>query len=116
MDGGVLDAAEDFTLPLRGIGVRAHAGDLPSAEGALTIEPAAVRLSSLARVDGRTECRVYNTGDDPVAAVVRVGAPLALRSPARIDLLGGEMEPLTATDGRMEMPLRGHEIVTIRLS
>ncbi len=116
MDGGVLDAAEDFTLPLRGIGVRAHAGDLPSAEGALTIEPAAVRLSSLARVDGRTECRVYNTGDDPVAAVVRVGAPLALRSPARIDLLGGEIEPLTATDGRMEMPLRGHEIVTIRLS
>ena len=114
--GGVHDATEAFTLPLRGIGVRAHPGDLPAAAGALTVEPVAVRLSSLAHVDGRTECRLYNSGSEPVTATVRVGAPLTLQSPARIDLLGGERESLSAGDGTVEVPLKGHEIVTIRLA
>ncbi|MFY9587166.1 MAG: glycoside hydrolase family 38 C-terminal domain-containing protein, partial [Actinomycetota bacterium] len=114
--GAVLDATEAFTLPLRGIGVRAHTGDLPASSGALTVEPVAVRLSSLARVDGRTECRLYNAGADPVTATVRVALPLAINAPARIDLFGGELESLEGRDGVLELPLKGHEIVTIRLS
>ncbi len=116
VDGDVLGAAENFTLPLRGIGVRAHPGDLAAAGGTLTVEPAAVRLSSLARIDGRTECRVYNGGGEPVTATLRIGAPLRPESPARIDLLGGEIEPLDVREGTLEVPLKAHEIVTIRLS
>jgi alpha-mannosidase len=115
-DGGVLDASERFTLPLRGIGLRAHPGDLPASGGALDLHPPAVRLSSLARIDGRTECRIYNSGAEPVTATLGTGLPLAPAAPARIDLLGGEIESLEAHDGTLEVPLKGHEIATVRLS
>jgi alpha-mannosidase len=116
LDGGTHDAAEAFTLPMRGTGVRAHDGDLPAAGGAFGLEPSSVRLSSLAQVDGRTECRLYNSSGDAVSARIEVGPPLTLRSPARIDLLGRGLEPLTATNGVIELPLRPHEIVTLQLS
>jgi len=114
--GDVHRAAEAFTLPLRGSGARAHEGDLPSSGGALSVEPSSVQLSSLAAVDGRIECRVYNPSDDAVTAIIRTGEPLTVRSPARIDLLGGELERLVVRDGGVELSLRPREIATVRLS
>jgi len=114
--GGVHAAAEAFSLPLRGSGARAHDGDLPAAGGALSIEPAAVQLSSLAATGGRVECRVYNPSDEPVAAKIRVSEPLEIADPARIDLFGNEMEPVDANNGTIEIALRPREIVTVRLS
>jgi alpha-mannosidase len=114
--GRVHEAAEAFALPLRGAGVRAHAGDLAAAAGALSIEPSGVQLSSLAAVDGRVECRLYNTSGESVATRIKIGAPLEVRSPARIDLFGKELEPLTARNGVVELELRPHEIATVRLA
>ena len=113
--GDIFAAAEAFALPLRGAGVRAHDGDLPNEGGALSVGPATVQLSSLASVDGRIECRVYNASDEAVAATIRTGDPLAVNAPATIDLLGRELVPLTTTDGALELPLRPHEIATVRL-
>jgi alpha-mannosidase len=114
--GGVEAAAEAFTLSIRGAGVRLHAGTLPAAAGALTIDPAGVQLSSLNPADGRIECRVFNASSEPVRARIHAGAPLAVGSPARIGLLGDELEPLAFRDGAIELPLRAHEIATVRLS
>jgi hypothetical protein len=112
----VQQAAEAFCLPLRGSGARAHDGDLPPAGGALSIEPAAVQLSSLAAIGGHVECRVYNPSDDAVTARIRIEAPLTIGSPARIDLFGSELERLHVIDGTIEMALRPREIATVRIS
>jgi 2-O-(6-phospho-alpha-D-mannosyl)-D-glycerate hydrolase len=114
--GGVHLAAESFALPLRGSGARSHDGPLPAAGGTLSIEPAAVHLSSLVATGGRVECRVYNPSDDAVTATLHVGAPLALRSPTLIDLFGAELAALDVRDGTIALPLRPREIATVRLS
>ena len=114
--GDVHAAAEAFTLPLRGAGVRAHDGDLAPAGSALTVTPSAVQLSALSATEGRVECRVYNPTDDAVRATLRVGAPIRLGSPTGIDLLGGDREPLAARDGVVDLPLRAREIATVRLA
>jgi alpha-mannosidase len=114
--GAVHHAAEAYGLPLRGAGVRAHPGTLAATGGALTVEPAVVRLSALTAVDGRVECRVYNPTDEDVLATIRVGAPMALASPARIDLLGRMIEPLAAKGNTVEVALRGRAIATVRLA
>jgi mannosylglycerate hydrolase len=116
LEGGVQEAAETFALPLRGSGARAHAGDLPRVGGALSIEPAVVQLSSLAAIGGRVECRVYNPSNVPVSATIRVGAPLNIGSPARIDLFGNELEPLDVRGGAITIALRPREIATVRIS
>ena len=114
---GAQDAAEAFALPLRGIGLRGgHSGELPRSGGVLEISPAVVRLSALAAVEGRIECRIYNSSGEPVLARIVCTMPLEIRAPARIDLLGRELERLALRDGVVELELRPHEIVTIRLS
>jgi alpha-mannosidase len=114
--GRVHDASEAFSLPLRGVGTRGHEGPLPSSGGCLRVTPGAVRLSSLAGLDGRVECRVYNASDDTVTARIDVAEPLDVRSPARIDLLGRELERLDALGSAIEVRLRGREIATIRIA
>ena len=114
--GDVHAAAEAFSLPLRGMGMRTHEGDLAESGGALTVEPATVQLSALAAVDGRIECRVYNPSDEPLTATLRVGPPIALGAPTKTDLLGREGEVLPTEGGAVRLPLRGREIATVRLA
>lgn len=114
--GAVPDAAEAFALPFRAAGVRRHPGDLPASGGALAVEPASVRLSALSSVEGRIECRVYNAGDEPVRALLRVSEPLPSRAAEKIDLLGRALAPLEIEGGAVVVPLRGREIATVRLS
>ncbi|HJR18244.1 MAG TPA: glycoside hydrolase family 38 C-terminal domain-containing protein [Actinomycetota bacterium] len=115
--GRVQDAAELFALPLRSAGVRGHAGDLPPGGGALTVDPPDVRLSSLATLDGRTECRVYNTTGAQAEARLTVAAPLGILDPAKFDLFGGPIEPLAVEgDHTIVVPLRSWEIATVRIS
>jgi alpha-mannosidase len=114
--GGVERAAELFALPLRGAGARRHTGDLPAAGGALGIEPASVQMSALTAVDGRIECRVFNVAAEPVPARIVARWPLDLRSPAKIGLYGDELERLEVDDGAIALPLRAHEIATVRLA
>ena len=114
--GDVHAAAEAFAYSLRGAGARAHGGDLRSTGGGLSIEPASVQLSSLAAVDGRIECRVYNASDDPVVARIRAGAPLAVQAPASLDLFGNETAPLAIEEGTVALPLRPREIATVRIA
>jgi len=116
LEGGVLDAAEAFTLPLRGIGLRAHDGNLPAAGGSLTVTPGQVRLSSLATIDGRAEARVYNASGAAVEARLHVREPLRTSEVATIDLLGRERDRLSMRDGAVAITLRPHEIVTVRLA
>jgi mannosylglycerate hydrolase len=113
--GGVPDAAEAFALPLRAVGVRRHPGRLPRAGRALEIAPPEVRLSALQATEGRLECRVYNASDRAVEARLAVAAPLALREPALVDLLGRVLAPLVAEGDVLRVPLRPHEIATVRL-
>ena len=115
-DGNVHAAAEAFSLPLRGAGARAHTGDLPASAGALSIEPAPVQLSSLNATEGRIECRLYNPADDPITATIRTGEPLVVENPAIVDLFGNETAPVQAQGNEVVVPLRAHEIVTVRLS
>jgi alpha-mannosidase len=114
-EGRVNDVAERFTLPLRHVGVRGRAGDLPPSGSALSVEPTGVRLSSLATVEGRTECRVYNTSGEQITATIRVGVPLHLADPAIIDLFGNRLAPLAVENGAVTFPLRPWEIATIRI-
>ena len=109
-------AAEAFSLPLRGAGVRAHGGDLAASGGALSIEPPAVQMSSLAALEGRVECRVYNPTDAAVDARLVARSPLEVRGPAKIGLLGDRVEEVPSHDGTIELPLRPHEIATVRLA
>ena len=114
--GAVHEAAERYGLPLRSIGVRGHAGDLPPTGSALSMEPRDVVLSSLATLDGRTECRVYNTTGAQTEARIRVGMPLRIGEPATLDLFGAPREHLTAEDGAIVVPLRPWEVATVRIS
>ncbi|MGH2785804.1 MAG: alpha-mannosidase [Actinomycetota bacterium] len=114
--GAVHDAAELFALPLRSVGVRSHAGDLPANGGALQVDPAGVRLSSLATLDGRTECRVYNTTGAQIDARVTVGAPLQIADPGKLDLFGEPTSALAVDDRTIVVPLRSWEIATVRIS
>jgi len=115
LGGDVHAAAEAYAVPLRGAGAREHGGDLPPAGGALAITPSRVQLSSLASVDGRIECRVYNPSADAVDARLHVGAPLTIGHPATIDLFGREIAPLAHAGDVVTLPMRAHEIVTVRL-
>jgi mannosylglycerate hydrolase len=114
--GGVHEASERYALPLRTVGVRGHSGDLPRAGSALAVEPAGVILSSLATLDGRTECRVYNTTGAQTTARIRVGPPLRVGSPSTLDLFGNPLAALDANDGTISLPLRPWEIATVRIS
>ncbi|MEX2554516.1 MAG: glycoside hydrolase family 38 C-terminal domain-containing protein [Actinomycetota bacterium] len=112
-DGDVLDAAELFSLPLRSIGVRGHGGALPAFGSALSIEPVGVRLTSLATLEGRTECRVFNAAGRPVTARLRVGRPLHVSAPATLDLFGKELASLDVEEGAIVVPMRPWEMATI---
>jgi hypothetical protein len=114
--GGVPQAAEAFALPLRSTGLRGHPGAVAPAGSALAIEPRTVQLSSLAVVDGRTECRVYNGSGDPVEARLRIASPLPSSTASLVDLLGRSLGPIEIRDGVVALPLRGHEIATIALA
>ncbi len=113
--GNVHDAAERFSLPMRAAGVRPHTGELPGSGSTLSIEPSSARLSSLAATSGRTECRVYNASDEPVTALIRVGAPMRIAEPATLNLFGETLGPLTVEDSSILVPLRPWEIATIRI-
>jgi alpha-mannosidase len=114
-DGDVQDAAELFSFPLRSVGIRGHGGALPALGSALSIEPKGVRLSSLATLDGRTECRVFNATGEPVTARVHVGPPLQISNPAALDLFAKQLAPLDVEAGAIIVPLRPWEIATIRI-
>ncbi|MGH3113243.1 MAG: glycoside hydrolase family 38 C-terminal domain-containing protein, partial [Gaiellaceae bacterium] len=116
VSGGVAAAAEQFSLPLRAIGVRAHAGRLPLAGEALHIEPSAVRLSALERRDGAVDLRVYNAAADPVEAVIKIGAPLEAERAGIVDLVGNPVGDVSLKGDTISLPMRGGQIVTIRLS
>ena len=114
--GAVHETAERFVLPLRSVGVRGHAGDLPPTGSALSVGPRGIVLSSLATLDGRTECRVYNTTGAQTEARIRVGQPLRLGEPSILDLFGEPLAALTTEDDTIVVPLRPWEIATVRIS
>jgi hypothetical protein len=114
--GRVNDAAERFALPFRSVGVRSHPGSLGPTGAPLSVDPGDIRLSALTRIEGRTECRLYNASPQTVVARLRVGAPLAIGSPARVDLLGGERERLASSEGIIELRMRPWEIATVGIA
>lgn len=114
--GAVHEASERHALPLRSIGVRGHVGDLAPTGSALSVEPRGVVLSSLATLDGRTECRVYNTTGAQTDARIRVGTPLRIGEPGTVDLFGQPLARLTTENGAIVVPLRPWEIATVRIS
>jgi alpha-mannosidase len=114
--GAVAGEAERFSLPLRATGLRGHAGDLARAGTALRIEPDAVRLSALERRAGGVEARIYNAAPQPVDARIHIGAPLTRSRAEIVDLTGKPVATASIADGTITLPLRGGQIVTIRLS
>lgn len=113
--GGVFEAAEAFAAPLRATGVRRGDGALPPAGAPLSVRPRSVQVSAIERRDGAIEVRLFNASAASVTALLRVDTPLEATAARAVDLLGRTLGSLSLRDGRVEAPLRGFEIATIRL-
>jgi alpha-mannosidase len=113
--GLVAEAADAFSVPLRASGVRHQSGELPSEGAALAVTPRQVRVTAVQRREGAVEVRLFNAGENGVEAALAVGAPLEARTAQIVDLLGRPIRPMTASGGRVSLPLRAWEIATVRL-
>jgi len=107
--------AEGFTYPLRATVSRRHSGDLALEGARLSIEPASVQLSALARDGDSIICRVYNASDADVTARLSCDPAWLSRSAGVVGLLGQQLGTLDVSVGGVSLPLRAWEIATVRL-
>jgi alpha-mannosidase len=118
-DGGwgkAYDEAHRFVRPMRAVRVSRGSGGLPETGSLAEIEPASVILSALkvAEDDGSIITRVYNIGDEPVEARIRLNHPAS--GAERVDLNEERPEPVPLADGAARLILKPNEIVTLKFS
>jgi mannosylglycerate hydrolase len=99
---------EALTAP----GTAPREAPLPTAVEGVAVSGAGVAVSTLRARDGGTEVRLVAMSDQPTMAVVTGSFGSAVRT----DLLGRDLEDLSADAGRLSVDLRPWEIATLRLS
>ncbi len=110
------EEAHAFNAPLRAVATFAHAGDLPATASFVEIAPSNLTISTLKLAeDGEGIIfRLWNTS--VAACTARVTFRKTLQRAARCNLAERELESLEiGADGALAFPVRGREIVTLRV-
>jgi alpha-mannosidase len=113
--GGVIRASYEMNYPLRAIPTTSHAGSLAPAFSLATVDAVNVIVESVKRAeDGNgMVVRLYEAHGIDVQAAIVFGAPVTKVSTT--NLLEDDIEAVTVKDGRVVVPFKPFEIVTLRV-
>lgn len=115
--GGIKELAALLTAPFTGAAKAPEQGELPARKSLLSVEPAALMLSSVQRShDGSALLvRLFNCSPDEQEAVVETGFPF--EDVAAVNFLEQQAELELGTEGsKIRFTTRPYQIVTLKLS
>ena len=113
-DGGrVVDAAEDFNMPLRWLGLAADPDAAANIEPPFTVQGEGIAVTAVKKADDDDGIivRLYETRGRRAEALM--STPFA--SVAAVDLLERQPTPLSMIDGRLTLAFTPFEIKTLKL-
>jgi alpha-mannosidase len=111
---GAADQAQAFSAPLRAVSTTTHEGTLPSGTSFVEVEPESLIVTALKESEegGGLIVRFWNTGGTACEAAVQFWQRPA--SVSRCNLGERVLGPLEVdAEGRVHVPARGREIVTL---
>ena len=114
-EGGVMQAAHAFNVPLQAAQTSRHAGALPRSLGFLTLEPSELVVTAIKKAEegDAVVVRLYNPTDSEVEARLSCFKPLKAAQVA--NLLEEPLAEAAVTDGSAHFAVAGHKIVTLKL-
>jgi len=111
--GGVVAAGHAVNRPLTAFLLERHPGEWGARRSFVEVAPANVEVSAIKRAEEghAIAIRMYETASEDTSATLALGFPA--KAVRRATLEERAREELEIADGKVTVPLRGHEIATV---